>query len=73
METMIKGAPMTELNVQRTRHDPEFDGEGLLTVRDVALLLSIHPRPVWRMASSGELPQPLRFRDKLLRWRGGIR
>lgn len=64
---------MTETTIERIGHDPELDRERLLTVREVARLLSVQPRSVWRMASFGELPKRLRLGDKFLRWRGGIR
>jgi excisionase family DNA binding protein len=41
----------------------------LLTVRDVAALLRIHPRSVWRMSASGQLPAPLALGAKTIRWR----
>lgn len=39
-----------------------------LTVKDVAKLLSIGVRTVWRMTANGQLPQPMRFNRKLCRW-----
>ena len=31
----------------------------LLTVKDVAAVLKVHPRSVWRMSAMGEIPAPL--------------
>ncbi len=41
----------------------------LLTVRDVAAVLKIHPRTVWRMSATGEIPAPLALAPKTIRWR----
>lgn len=46
----------------------------LLTVRDVADLLKIHVRSVWRQSATaqmgeGEFPRPLRLGEKTIRWR----
>ena len=41
----------------------------LLTVRQVAGLLSVHPRSVWRMAATGKIPAPIRLGEKTVRWR----
>jgi len=40
----------------------------LLTVADVAALLGVSPRSVWRMVQTGECPAPLRLRG-CTRWR----
>ena len=40
----------------------------LLTVKDVADLLAISTREVWRKADAGDLPKPLRLGRKLRRW-----
>ena len=39
-----------------------------LTPKDVAKLLSIGVRTLWRMVEAGQVPQPHRFSRKLLRW-----
>jgi excisionase family DNA binding protein len=39
-----------------------------LTPADVAKLLSIGVRTVWRMLATGRLPQPIRLSRKLVRW-----
>jgi len=41
----------------------------LLTVRDLAGLLRIHPRSVWRMATMGKIPAALCLGPKTIRWR----
>lgn len=41
----------------------------LLTVVDVANLLRVSPRTVWRWVSVGLLPAPLRVGAKCTRWR----
>ena len=40
----------------------------MINVREVATILSISPRSVWRLVSRRELPQPLRF-GRTVRWR----
>jgi predicted DNA-binding transcriptional regulator AlpA len=39
-----------------------------LTSGDVAKLLSMGVRTVWRLVAQGQLPQPERFTRKLVRW-----
>jgi len=41
----------------------------LLTVKDVAAMLKVHPRSVWRMSAMGEIPAPLTLGPKTIRWR----
>ena len=41
----------------------------LLTVRDVAAMLKVHPRSVWRMSAMGGIPAPLTLAPKTIRWR----
>ena len=41
----------------------------LLTVRDVAAVLKVHPRTIWRMSATGEFPTPLTLAPKTIRWR----
>jgi prophage regulatory protein len=43
--------------------------EMLLSVKDVAELLSISRRSVWRYVKRGKLPRPLYLSRRLLRWR----
>lgn len=40
----------------------------LLRVQEVAHLLTISVREVWRRADSGDLPKPLRLGGKVRRW-----
>lgn len=46
----------------------------LLDVREVASLLRMHPRSIWRLAAQSEagqnnFPKPLRIGPKTIRWR----
>ncbi len=41
----------------------------LLSVNEVAELLSVSPRSVWRFAAAGKLPRPLRVGGRSARWR----
>jgi excisionase family DNA binding protein len=41
----------------------------LLTAQQVAHRLSISVRTVWRLLERDELPQPIRYNRKLVRWR----
>jgi excisionase family DNA binding protein len=47
---------------------PEPRRKGLMTVREVAILLGVCERTVWRLAARGQLPQPIRYSRKLVRW-----
>jgi excisionase family DNA binding protein len=53
-------------------HPPER-GQGtdieMLAAKEVAALLGISVRTVWRLRARGELPQPIRYSRKLVRWR----
>ncbi len=40
-----------------------------LTVKDVAELLSVAPRTVWRWARDGQFPAPVHLGRKTTRWR----
>ena len=42
--------------------------EGWLTVNEVARLLGMGVRSVWRMTEDGRLPQPIRLSVKMVRW-----
>jgi excisionase family DNA binding protein len=39
-----------------------------LTVKDLSRLLNMGVRTVWRLVENGQLPQPVRFNRKLVRW-----
>lgn len=41
----------------------------LMTVREVAAVLKLHTRSVWRMAATGAIPAPIRLGEKTVRWR----
>ncbi len=47
---------------------PDAHSALLLRVDDVAELLDISPRQVWRMADAGSFPRPIRIGAKLKRW-----
>ena len=44
------------------------DDRLLISVKDVARILGVGVRTVWRMASSGDLPQPVTVGGRLKRW-----
>jgi predicted DNA-binding transcriptional regulator AlpA len=57
----------------KSPHAPRIDCQ-LLTVREVAQLLKVHPRTVWRLSGLAEaglnaFPAPLRLGLKTVRWR----
>jgi predicted DNA-binding transcriptional regulator AlpA len=41
----------------------------LLDVREVAEMLGIAVRTVWRLSATGELPPPVRLAARVRRWR----
>jgi len=41
----------------------------LLTARQVADLIGVDVRTVWRMAQTGDLPTPIRLFQRVVRWR----
>jgi len=41
----------------------------LLCVKEVAVLLGVSARSVWRLVAAGDLPQPIRLGKRLVRWR----
>jgi excisionase family DNA binding protein len=51
-----------------THHEP-LSVHDLLTVQEVADRLNVSVRTVYRLLSRGELPQPVRFNRKLVRWK----
>jgi len=49
---------------------PPARPEPMLTVDDLAELLRLAPRTVWRMIGTGQLPPPdLRIGKRVVRWR----
>lgn len=45
-----------------------MESDRLLTVAEVAAMLTISKREVWRRADSGELPRPIRLGARTRRW-----
>jgi excisionase family DNA binding protein len=52
-----------------TAPPPSDISKDLLTAQQVAHRLSISVRTVWRLLERNELPQPVRYNRKLVRWR----
>lgn len=57
-----------------TQAPPLPNNAQLLDVRDVARLLRMHPRSIWRLAAKAEdglieFPKPLQIGRKAVRWR----
>jgi excisionase family DNA binding protein len=48
---------------------PSARGKDLLTAQEVAGRLSIGVRTLWRLVARGNMPQPVRFSRKLVRWK----
>ncbi|MBL9165673.1 MAG: helix-turn-helix domain-containing protein [Planctomycetaceae bacterium] len=46
----------------------ESSPQQMIDVREVATILSVSTRTVWRLISRGEIPQPIRF-GRNVRWR----
>ena len=42
---------------------------GLLTVKEVAHLLRLSVRAVWKLRSAGHMPPPVRLGGRSIRWR----
>lgn len=49
--------------------DPKLSMPQLLTVKQVAEILAVHERTVWKMAAAGEIPKPIKLGAKAVRWR----
>lgn len=47
---------------------PQTNLDPLLTVEDLAKLLKVSKRTVWRWVSLGRLPQPVRCSPSCVRW-----
>lgn len=56
------GAFMDELQVRKT-------DVAVINVREVAELLGVNVRTIWRLAQRGEIPAPIRLGDRVVRWR----
>ena len=41
----------------------------VVSVREVAELLGVNARTVWRMAQTGAIPAPIRLSERVVRWR----
>jgi excisionase family DNA binding protein len=54
---------------QRRALNERLRNWGLLNAREVADLLCVHLRTVYRLLERGQLPQPIRFGRKIVRWR----
>jgi excisionase family DNA binding protein len=50
-------------------HVEQKVGAELLTSQQVAEMLSVSVRTVWRLVASGKFPQPVRYNRKLVRWK----
>ncbi|MBL8761532.1 MAG: helix-turn-helix domain-containing protein [Phycisphaerae bacterium] len=56
------------MSIASHREDPMADVT-LLSVRQVADLLGVHARSVWRLSQTGDLPAPIRLSERVVRWR----
>jgi len=50
-------------------HGQPLDGVTLLTARQVADLIGVDVRTVWRLAQTGGIPAPIRLSQRVVRWR----
>lgn len=53
---------MDELQVRKT-------DVAVINVREVAELLGVNARTVWRLSQRGEIPAPIRLGERVVRWR----
>ncbi|WP_435018543.1 helix-turn-helix transcriptional regulator [Tundrisphaera sp. TA3] len=75
-EAMVaRGLPVHRLGDDSIRiTETEFDSWSrheepwLFTVQDLAVRLNVSERVLWRMRSSGKLPEPIELGPKLIRW-----
>lgn len=56
------------MNIPSHRDGPLADVT-LLTVRQVAELLGVHVRSVWRLVQTRDMPAPIRLSERIVRWR----
>ena len=59
------------MNQHTSPNDENRQQPILIAAAEVARLLGISIRTVWRMRDAGTLPQPLRLGNKLVRWQRG--
>lgn len=52
-----------------TRQDPRLRSCVMLQADQVAELLGVSSRSVWRMAAAGDIPAPVKIGPRLVRWR----
>jgi excisionase family DNA binding protein len=55
--------------MQMTVQQEPAVGAELLTSQQVAEMLSVSVRTLWRLVASGKFPQPVRYNRKLVRWK----
>ena len=72
---MVQGKPRKGVNMTTVAKDRQSTGElrPLLSVKEVAEILGIHVRTVWRLAAMAEMgegsfPRPVRIARKTIRW-----
>ncbi len=58
--------------MSRKTPEHEIAYDELLTARDVAELYSISIREVYRKASCGELPRPIKLGHRTTRWKASV-
>ena len=56
---------------QNQAQDTQSADSRLLRASDLARMLSLSVRTIWRLRDAGELPHPIRVSRNLLRWRAG--
>lgn len=52
----------------RSQYDRDEDRFSLMSVQDLALMMRVSTRTIWRLHSGGKLPQPIRIGGSV-RWR----
>ena len=72
---VAKGLPLHRMGDGSVRiTETDFDAWStheeplLFTVQDLAVRLNVSERVLWRMRSSGKLPEPIELGPKLIRW-----